>query len=409
MRATTLLRRLVGIAELFVAEVLFTMGGVLTVVVRPKWRRPRCGVCGRRGRVYDRRPVRRWSHLSLGRCRIDLSYAPWRVDCPECGIRTERVPWAAHGSRFTRDFEELVAYLAQITDQTKVTQLTGVAWATVGTIVERVVQQRLDPSRLDRLRRIGIDEFSYRKRHHYVTVVVDHDRRRVVWAAEGRSAAVLGAFFEALGETRRRQLDLVTMDMSGGYLKAVGQWLPEATVVFDRFHVERLVLDALDGVRRSLVRELLGTAEARAVKGTRFTLLRNPWNITPAEEEKLAELQRRYRPLYRAYLLKESFVAALEQPDSDQARNALERWLSWAQRSRLKPFVRVARTVRRHLEGILAYVDRGFTNAVVEGINNKLRMVARRAFGFHSAEPLISMLYLVCGGIQLTPPLPTRT
>lgn len=408
MRVTSLLRRLLGVKATIVEGVVITMSGEVSVAVRPRWRHPRCGGCGRRAPGYDRRPPRRWLHLPLGRTRMVLSYAPRRVQCPRCGIRTESVPWAAPASRFTFELEELVAYLAQITDQTKVTELTGIAWATVGAIIERVIGRHLDPTRLDGLRRIGVDEFSYRKRHRYLTLVVDHDRRRVVWAAEGHSAEVLGSFFAELGPARCRQIELVTIDMAGGYQKAVRQWLPQATVVFDRFHVERLVLDALDEVRRSLVRELPSGAEAKAVKNTRFLLLKNPWRLAPDQHQRIAELQKLHRPLYRGYLLKESFADAMECTDPRQAERALDAWIAWAVRSRLKPFVRAARTIRQHLAGIHAYLRTRATNALVEGLNNKLRMIARRAYGFHSPDALIAMLFLTCGGIELNPPLPTR-
>jgi transposase len=172
----------------------------------------------------------------LGRTTVWLVYAPWRVKCRRCGIRTEQVPWAGHARRFTAPFEELVAYLAQVTDRTRVTELTGIAWTTVGTIVERIVGERLSEERFVWLRAIGVDEFSYRKRHRYVTVVVDHDRRRVVWAGEGRSAEVLGSFFEQLGAERRAAIKWVTIDMAGGYKKAITAWLPAAEIVYDRFH-----------------------------------------------------------------------------------------------------------------------------------------------------------------------------
>ena len=409
MRATTLLRRLLGITEIHVETVLFTLLGSVGVAVKPRWRHSRCGECGKRAPRYDRRPLRRWPHLSFGRTRVDVTYEPWRVSCRRCGVRTEGVPWADHGSRFTRDFEELVAYLAQVTDQTKVTELTGIAWGTVGSIVGRVVARRLAPDRLEGLRCIGVDEFSYRKRHHYLTVVVDHDRRRVVWAAEGRSSEVLASFFAELGPNRCAGIQTVTMDMAAGYRKAVESCLPGAEIVYDRFHVQRLASDALDQVRRALFRELAGTDEAQAVKKSRFALLKNPWHLTPPESEKLSTIQQTNQRLYRAYLLKESLAAALDYRQVARARRALEHWLSWASRSRLKPFARVARTIRKHLDGILAYVRTRLTNGFTEGTNNKLRMVARRAFGFHSPQPLIAMLFLTCGGIQLNPPLPTRS
>ena len=405
MRITTVFRRLLGVTKMFVQDVQFCLDASLGIEVRPSWRLSRCGQCSRRAPRYDRRPVRRWRHLPWGRTSVDLLYEPWRVDCEHCGVRVEQVPWAAHGSRFTRDFEEMAAYLAQVTDQTQVSRLLGIAWQTVGSIVERVVADRLDSDRLGGLRRIGVDEFSYRKRHRYLTLVVDHDRRRVVWAAEGRSAETLKKFFDLLGPEGCAEIELATIDMAAGYIKAIEESLPQAQIVFDRFHVERLASDALDEVRRAMVREVQGTAEGKAIKGLRFLLLKNPGNLSSEQEQRLSDVQRTNQRLYRAYLLKETLAEALEQEDVDLAREQLRDWLSWASRSRLKPFVKTARTIRKHFDGILAYVQTRLTNGLTEGINNKLRVIARRAYGFHSPQPLIAMLLLTCGGIKLEPPL----
>lgn len=275
MRITTLFRRVLGVISLLVCSVTFKEE-CLVLRVRPRWRKPRCGDCGRRAPGYDRLPERSWRHLGLGRVRIWLAYAPRRVECCDCGVRTEQVPWAHHGSRFTSDFEELVAYLAQSTDKTKVTELMGISWRTVGSIVERVVARNLDSTRLEGLRNIGVDEFSYRKHHRYITTIVDHDRRRVVWAAPGKTSDVLKAFFDQLGDEGRAQIECVTMDMAAGYIKAVEENLPQAQIVFDRFHVQRLVSDALDEVRRAQLREIRGTDEGRELFKSRFALLKNP-------------------------------------------------------------------------------------------------------------------------------------
>jgi transposase len=414
MRATTLLRRLVDVTATRVTGVQFLSRGELSVEVAPLWRKPRCGVCGRRAPVYDRRPLRWWRHLVVGARVVLLAYAPRRVRCPQCGVRTEQVPWGAAASRFSWAFEEWVAYLAQITDQTQVHKLTGVAWSTVGQIVERVVSRRLSPDRLANLRRIGIDEFSYRKRHRYLTLVVDHDRRHVVWAAEGRSAATLSAFFRELGPQACTAIELVSIDMSGGYQKAIAEWLPTAQVIYDRFHVQRLASDALDAVRRSLVREAAAGAddaddEPRAIKKTRWVLLKG-WHRLDAEERaRLHEVQRTNRPLYRGYLLKETLASALDYRQPACAERALKSWIAWACRSRLQPFVRVARTLRAHFAGVLAYIRYRLTNGLAEGLNNKLRIISRRAYGFHSAEALIAMLFLNLGGIELSPRLPPPT
>lgn len=318
--------------------------------------------------------------------------------------------WAPAAGRFTYAFEELAAYLAQVTDKTQVHRLLGIAWETVGAIVERVVERRLDPDRLRGLRRIGIDEFSYKKRHHYLTIVVDHDRQRVVWAGEGRSAEALAPFFEALGAEGCQGIEMVTIDLSAAYTKAVRETLPNAEIVYDRFHVQRLVSDALDEVRRELVRALATDPDlARAVKRTRFVLLMNPWNLSRNQRRKLSEVQRTNHSLYRAYLLKETLAQALDYRQPWRAERALRDWLAWASRCRLAPFVKAARTIRKHLPGILAYIRTRLTNGLVEGLNNRIRMIARRAYGFHSHHALSAMIFLNCGGIQLDPPLPTRS
>ncbi len=404
MRFNTILRRLTGVMTLFVSGADFDAG--LVVDVRPRWRKPRCGICGRGAPRYDQRKTRRWRHLGLGRCRVWLRYAPCRVDCSRCGVRVERVPWARQDATFTRDFEDVTAYLAQVMDKTAVTKLMGINWRTVGAIVDRVVGERLDPERLKGLRSIGIDEFSYRKHHRYLTVVVDHDKQRVIWTKPGRSSETLGAFFDELGPTGRAALEHVTIDMAGGYIKAIREHVPNAEIVFDRFHVQMLMSNAVDEVRRGEVRALRGTEAAAFVNGSRYALLKNPWNLKRKEKQTLAAIQRNNKSLYRAYLIKEALAAALDYRQPKRARRALDEWLAWALRCRLPAIVKAARTIKRHKEGILAYVKSRLTNGIVEGFNNRIRMVARRAFGFHSPAPLMSMIYLCCGKIQLDPAFP---
>ena len=405
MRATTLAKKLLGIAALYATSLIFEED-CLVIAVRPRWRHPRCGRCARRCSGYDRRPLRRWRHVPIGSLKLWLEYAPRRVHCPQCGIKTEQVPWARHGSSFTMPLEEMAAYLAQITDQTKVQKLLGISWRSVGNIVERVVAERLDDTRFKGLSAIGVDEFSYRKRHNYMTVVVDHQRQRVIWTAKGKDANTLERFFDELGDEQLACIRHVTMDMSGAYIKAVSERLPQAQIVFDRFHVQQLASNALDKVRREQVRQLKGTDEAKAIKSSRFSLLKSQWNHTRKDRQRLSEIQQNNQPLYRAYLLKEALSYALSYRQPKRARRALDEWLAWASRSQLPAFVTLAGTIRTHKDGILAYIKDRQTNAFVEGINNRLRMIARRAFGFHSVKALSSMLFLCCGGIELNPPLP---
>lgn len=406
MRVSTLLRRLLGVSQLTIEGVHFEQGAMV-VAVLPRWRRPRCGECGTVQPGYDQARPRRWRHLGLGRLRVEFAYAPCRVECARCnGVRVEAVPWAPHGSAFTHDFEELVAYLAQVTDKTQVSKLMGIAWSSVGGIVQRVVQRKLDPDLLEGLRCIGVDEFAYRRRHNYLTVVVDHDRKRVVWTGKGHDSSTLKAFFQALGPERCAQLQCVTIDMSAAFIKAVEESAPNAQIVFDRFHVQRLASDALDEVRRKQVHELRGTSEGRELFRTRFALLKNPWNLSAVETDRLSAVERSNAPLYRAYLLKETLARSLDYRQPARAERSLTEWLSWAARSRLEPFVRAGRTVRKHFAGILAYVRGRLTNAFLEGMNNRIRMIAHRAYGFHDHFALSAMIFLCCSGVTLDPPLP---
>lgn len=408
MRATTLLRRTLGLSRTWVRGVAIEGKGMV-VTVAPGNRRPRCGGCGKRAPGYDQVGERDWRHLGIGAVRVWLRYAPRRVECPGCGVRVERVPWASSGSMFTLPFEEMVAYLAQATDKTKVTRLMGISWQTVGSIVERVVQRCLDPERLKGLRTIGVDEFSYRKHHHYLTVVVDHEKGRVVWTGKGRSAEVLKEFFACLGPEGRASISTVTVDLAGSYTKAIKEALPEAIICYDRFHVQKLASEAVDEVRRSEVREASDEETSKAIKHSRFSLLRNPWNLTKKDGEKLRVIQETNRRVYRAYLLKESLRDAFDCLEPRRAVGKLREWMAWASRSKLRPFVRAARTVRKHFAGVATYLCSRLTNGFTEGTNNMIRMITRRAFGFHSAEALSAMIFLHCGGIQLDPALPSPT
>lgn len=405
MRITTLLRRLIGVMPLYVKDVSFTDGD-LVVDVCPANRQARCGHCGQKASCYDRAGERLWRHLSWGRVRVLLRYNPWRTNCKRCGVKVERVPWAAQGSRFTYDAEEFIAYLAQITDKTTVQRLMRIAWRTVGVVVERVIERRLSPERLEGLKNIGIDEFSYRKHHKYLTTVVDHDRRQVVWVGHGKSGKTLHDFFDLLGAKDCAGIETVTMDMAQSYISAVENRLPKAQIVFDRFHVQKLATDALDEVRRSMVREAVDPDEEKIIKKTRWALLKNPWNLNSYQRLKLREVEKHNKKLFRGYLLKELLAQALDYRQPKRAKETLEDWLAWASRSRLKPFVKAARTIRKRKDDILAYIKLRLTNGLVEGLNNKIRVITRRAYGFHSPGPLISMIFLCCGGITLDPPLP---
>jgi transposase len=404
VRATTLLNTVLGIKFTIVKGVEFTDTG-LVCDVEPTTTTPRCGGClCRVPEVHDRRKARCWRHLDLAGMTLTLRYAPRRVRCPRCGVTTELVPWADPMSWFTHAFEQTVGYLAKEASKTVVSTMMRVAWATVGAIVGRVVDRLLPGDPLGGLTHIGVDELSYRKHHKYVTIVTDHVTGRVVWAREGKNADTLRAFFAELGIERCARLEAVTIDMSQAYISAVSESAKNATIIFDRFHVQRLVQDALDEVRRAEVRAVVDDPQGRReLKHTRFALLKNPWNLTAIEDTKLTALAKTNATLYRAYLMKESFAAILDRRQPHVVRSKLEEWTSWAMHSGLKPFAKVARTVNKHLDGIVAYVATGLSNARSEGINGKVRTITRRSYGLHTASALIALIRLCCSGLTLQP------
>lgn len=402
MRVQSLLRVLLGLEETRVLDLHFDDTG-LVVDVAPQWRLPRCSECGQPCPGYDHDRDRKWRHLDLAGMLLYLRYDTRRVDCPRCGVKVELVPWAEPGSWFTRPFEDHVGYLAQRNDKTTISHSMRIAWNTVGTIVRRVVARHGDRDPLDQLTHIGVDELSYRRHHEYITVVVDHQRGCVVWAHPGKNADTLKTFFAELGPERCAKLEAVTIDMSDAYIKAVTECSPHAQIIFDRFHVQRLVQDALDEVRRNEVRATTTDEERRQVKRTRWSLLKSFWNLSLFDSIRLSQLQRENKRLYRAYLLKEAFVRVLGCPSEWLARQKLDEWIRWARRSQLEPFKRVAATIRKHAEGILAYIRSGLSNGRTEGLNGKARTITRRAYGFHSAHELIALLKLCCGGIHLQP------
>ena len=378
---------------------------VVAVAVRG---RSRCSRCSRKCARYDRLEARRWRDLdALGR-RVFLEGTLWRVSCTKCGVVVEEVWWADAGSRFTRRFEDLVAWKAQHCDKTTIQTEMRIAWRTVGAIIERVVARRRSPIDWTKLKAISVDELSYRKGHHYLTLVVDLESGRIVWSKEGRSEATLTAFFQLIGEDACAGIRHAAIDMSAAYRNSIEKCLPNATIVFDRFHVQQLASKAVDNVRREQWREARGidVESAHAIKGTRWALLKRPWNVTPKQDEILSALPRANASLYRAYLLKESLAGIYDRlllPG--WAKRRLNEWLRWASRSRMPSFVKLSRTIRGHFEGVLAYFETGYTTSRSEGINAKARLATRQAFGFHSADAVRAMIDLRCTGLIVPLPL----
>jgi transposase len=401
--------RLLGLRRAVVEDVTAGSEGEVIVAVRPNWReRDRCGVCRRRCGRYDTgEGRRRWRTLDRATTFCFLEAGAPRVRCRRHGVVVAAVPWARHGSRFTRSFEDQIAWLAVNTSKTAVAELMRVAWRSVGQVLERVAdEQRAKVDLLDGLRRIGIDEISHRKGQRYLTVVVDHDSGRLVWAAPGRDRKTVLAFFDALGEERCTALELISADMAAWISGPIAERCPDAVRCVDPFHIVMLATDALDEVRREVWNEARRQGNmqlARDLKGARFAVWKNPENLTDRQQAKLATIQKTNARLYRAYLLKEQ-LRQIYHVGAAHAEQLLDGWLAWARRSRLPSFVKLARTITEQRAGILAAIQHGLSNARIEQINTQIRLIARRAFGFHSPAPLIALAMLKLAG--LCPPLP---
>lgn len=416
-------------------------GDRVVVGVRP-WKRDglRCPVCGRTCECYDASPAARlWRAMDLAHSKCFLEYRTRRVACPDHGVLVESVPWARRGARFTRDFEDWVACLAVRCTASAVAELARVERHTVGGICARVyadLETARGRGRFDGVRRIGIDETSYRKGRKYLTVVVDHDRGCLIWAHEGYGKAVLNLFLDELTREQRRGIEVVTADGAKWIKALVKRRCPNARWVMGPFHVVQWMNDALDGVRREEWRAAKKAArdampkrdgpgrprkgeetppEARelkeaadAIKGSRFAPVKNPEDLTDAQREKLGALKRRAGSrLFRAWELKEDLRAVFRAESADDAAGLLEAWLRDAAYCRIKPVVAVEKKVRRRKADVVAAVELGVGNGRVEAINNKIKVTVRAGYGFRNADNLVALLMLRCSDCE--PALPGRS
>lgn len=347
-------------------------------------------------------------------------------------------------SEFTRDFECLVAWLATRTDKTTIKRMLRIDWGTVGRIISRVCAAELDPSRLEDLYDIGVDEVSWRKQHRYLTLVVDHQRRQVVWGTEGAGEKAAYEFFAELDPElladppkpepaeiqeqppapaesargakdaqprigqRAGRLRAISMDMGPGYAKSARNHAPQAVICIDPYHVVQLANQALDEVRRAYwneLRQLGDQNDAKRFKDARWSLLKAPQNLTDKQAATLKRLKAAGGEVWRGYTLKEAVRGIFEHGLTlEDVTVLIDRLTSRLARSRLEPFIRLGKTIRRHRDGILAAIRLGINQGRTEALNNKVRLITRRAYGFHSAKAALALVLLTCGPITLRLP-----
>jgi transposase len=362
----------------------------------------RCGVCRRRClRVHSVSKERQWQDLSMRKVRLILRYRPRRVECPRCGVRVEDFSWADPWARVTRALGHAVAMLGRALSWQGTARHYGLNWKTVAGIVKRAVRYGLRHRKRPPVHVIGMDEVSRRKGQVYLTIVYDLERGVLLWVGDGRTEAAVKPFFtEELGRRRCATLAVVCMDMWAAYAKLVSEYARNAQILFDRFPIVKHLNEALDEVRQSERRRLVGKERA-AFKSTRWLLLKNPWNLSTDQQERWSTLVRWNLPIVRAWYLKEAFQLFWEYRQPARAQAHLEKWMSSAMRSRLEPFKKFVRMLRSHLPGVLAWTKIRLSNGAVEGMNNKIKSISHRSFGFRSAEYFTANIYHCCARLPL--------
>ena len=365
----------------------YVEGGIVFHLTQPR-ESCRCSACGssdvsRRGQ----RP-REFHCLPIGGKSVTLVLPIPRVVCHDCGVvRQVAVSFAEPRYRHTKSFARYILELSRLMTIKDVAQHLGISWDVVKDIQKQDLQRRFSRPKLKHLRQIAIDEISVGQGHRYITLVLDLESGAVVYVGEGKGGDALTAFWKRLRSSGAK-IDAVASDMSPAYFEAVLTNLPQATLVFDRFHVMQLFNDKLSNLRRELYRETTDMMHKEVLKGTRWLLLKRPENLdaTRNEPARLEEALRLNQPLATAYYLKADLAAVWEQEDRDAAQAFLLDWIAQAETSGIRMLLQFARTLRIHAQGILNYYDYPITTGPLEGTNNKIKTMKRQAYGFRDQE-----------------------
>jgi transposase len=353
-----------------------------------------CSGCGEtKLRIHDIKPARTWRHTDCWNMPTQIRAALRRVKCRHCGVRIERVPWARTKSRFTHPFEADVLSRARDCSIAGVCRQLGLHWTSVMRLIERWVHESAARQFRRPLHVIGVDEVSYgRGKRKYLTIVWDHARARVVWIGEGRERDTLDAFFAKLGPRRSRRLRVVTMDMWQGYIGSVQAHAPLAEIVFDRFHIERYLTQAVEEVRRQEFFRR-GGIYRDAVRGKKWLLLTKFRRLRRRKRLELDALLHMNHRLYKAWLFKEQFEHAWTYTTEQGMRDFLVRWRRLMNWSRLTSLIAFYDMLMRHIDGVVSWARHRLTNAALEGNNSRVRAISQRAHGYRNPNNLMLVLY----------------
>jgi len=329
--------------------------------------------------------------LSIAGWRIYVEFERWRVCCPQCrAVFVERLDWLAKNPRHTQRFAIHVGALCREMTNRAVAELERLHDSTVKTLDKIYIAKQVALAGIPAPRVIGVDEIAIRKGHDYRIIVSDLDRGRPIWVGgRGRREEDLDLFFKDLGERKARRIKLVAMDMWKPFFNSVKKNVPSGRVVYDKFHIMRHLNDALDTVRRREYHRLSGK-DRSYIKGQRYTLLSHRKNLTLEGRRALRLLFKANKRLNVAYLLKESFGQLWDYDTEGWARRFFERWREALKWQRLEPYVKFAGMIERHWDGIASYChpENKFSLGMVEGLNTKIRVLQRRAYGYRDEEYL---------------------
>ena len=401
MRLKTVLNRVHKVKG-FVYEKARFHDDLIEITVRPHRRsRPICSGCDRRGPGYDTLPVRRFEFVPLWGIAVFLIYARRRVNCPHCSVTAERLPWAEGKHHLTTAYAGFLARWARRLSWREVAGIFHTSWESVFRAVAWVVEYGLAHRDLSGITAIGVDEVQFQKGHRYLTVVyqIDHGCRRLLWIGQDRTTKTLLRFFRMMGRERTAALQFVCSDMWQPYLKVIAKKASQALHILDRFHIVARLNKAIDEVRAAEAKELAAKGYEPVLKHSRWCFLKRAANLTRKQSTRLADLMCYSLKAVRAYLLKESFQALWEYKSYHWAGVFLDGWLKQAMRSRLEPIKKVARSIRAHQKLILNWfaAQKEFNSGIVEGLNYRIKLTIRKAYGFRTLEAAEIALYHALG------------
>src|SRR5487761_2721059 len=355
-----------------------------------------CSGCGKKAPGSDRLPTRRFEFVPLWNIVVVLLYAMRRVDCPACGVKVEAVPWATGKSHLTKAYAYFLAAWAKRMSWKETAEAFHTSWESVFRSVKMVVEWGLANRCLDGIKAIGVDEIHWLK-GKFLTVVyqIDKGSTRLLWLGQDRKAKTLLRFFREFGRERTQALRFVCSDMWQAYLKVIAKKANLALNILDRFHIMANMNKAIDEVRRQEVKDLKAKGKGELLKHSRWALLKRPENRTPAQDTKLAELVRHNLRSVRATLQREDFQQFWTYVSPAWAGAFLDRWTAMVMRSRLEPMKKIARSLRSHRTLILNWFQaRGqLSLGATEGMNNKCKVITRRAYGLRTYEAMEIALY----------------